>query len=188
MILLWHEPTHHQESNTKNKKKLKKLRRILLHGESYWVELDETDDSDRHSKKTPSKSLRWKMSYWFVEVVLSACKLIEYLCMESCLKSNIHRIVDDNEWYDESDHKIIRIDTILDTKSCCHGCCECWMRRWHPTRWKHQRNTKTTNCEKPYPLSYDRGEPSNSRYQQKMRKKVVWYSHKNYLISNIVAL
>lgn len=188
MIRLWHEPAHHQECNTKNKKELKKLRRILLHGESYWVKLDETDDSDRHPEKTPSKSLRRKMSYWFIEVMFASSEFIEYLCMEPSFKPNIHCIVDDNERDNKSNHKIIRIHTVLDTQCCCHRCCECWMRRWHTTGWKHQRNTKTTYRQEPYPLSYDRGKPSDSRNKKKVSKKILRYGHRNYFISKIVAL
>lgn len=178
MLLCWHEPTHHQECNTKNKKELKKLRRILLHGESYWVKLDETDDSNWHPEKASSKSLRRKMPYRFIEVMFASCKLIEYFCMKPSFKTHIHCIINDNEWDNESNHKVIRTDTMLDTQCCCHRRCQCRMRRRHPTRWKHQRDAKTTDCKKPYPLSNNRGEPGNSRYQQKMFKKVIWYGHK----------
>ena len=183
MLLCWHEPTHHQERNAKNKKELKKLGRILLHGESYWVKLDETDDSDWHPEKTTSKSFRRKMSYWFIKIMFAPRKLIEYLCMKSGLKTNIHCVIDDNERDDKTDHEIIRTNAPFYTKSCCHRCSQCRMWGWHSTRWKHQGDAKTTNRKKPYPLSNNRGKPSNCWNQEKMLKKILRYGHKNVILS-----
>lgn len=109
----------------------------------YILSKTEQDHCRCKANNTSDKCFNRSMTYWFIErFSIIGCEIIECTSMESCLKSHIHSIIDNNDGEYETDSELIAPYIMFDS----HSRCKCYnkgrMCWWHTSTSEHIRYTE----------------------------------------------
>lgn len=131
---------------------------------------------DYNPNNTPCEGFGWEMSNRFIEFIFFpgffvTFETIERSGMESCLKSNIDGIVDDNHRKDEGDGEEIRKYSVFDPDGRCSARHEGTVDTRHTTGSESLRNREGSPFESVYPLDNNRNNPCNCRDENNVFRK-----------------